>query len=64
MVEKDKKLSPSAKAFLALMAKVKERTLLEIMRDFNEGINQKKTGNDAKDKCTRGQQCKNLHDPI
>jgi len=50
MAEKDKKLSPSAKAFLVLMAKVKEKTPLEIMREFNEGINQKKTAKDAKDK--------------
>ena len=54
MVEKDKKLSPSAKAFLVLMTKVKERTPLEIMREFNEGIDQKKIGKDAKDKSARG----------
>jgi hypothetical protein len=46
MEEKDKALSPSAKAFLALMSKIKEKTPLEIMREFNEKINQKKTGKD------------------
>lgn len=35
-------LSPSAKAYLVFMAKVKGKTPLEVMREFNEGIRQQK----------------------
>ena len=35
-------LSPSAKAFLLLMSKVKKKTPLEVMRGFNEEARQRK----------------------
>ena len=35
-------LSPSAKAFLLLMSKVKNKTPLEVMREFNEEARQRK----------------------
>lgn len=47
MEKKDRTLIPSAKAFLVLRAKVKNKTPLEIMREFNEGTDQKKTGKDT-----------------
>ncbi|MBP7508588.1 MAG: hypothetical protein KA807_12270 [Prolixibacteraceae bacterium] len=42
MEDKNRTLSPSAKAFLVLMAKVKGKTPLEIMRDFNFHVKQQK----------------------
>ena len=52
MEDKNRTLSPSAKAFLVLMAKVKGKTPLEIMRDFNEHARQQ-NHNDHPEKLPR-----------
>jgi len=42
MKQKIEKLSPSATAFFAFMMKVKNKTTLEVMREFNEKASQRK----------------------
>jgi len=42
MSKQVKRLSPSAKAFLVLMSKIKNKTPLEVMREFNEESRQRK----------------------
>ena len=49
MNEKEKRLSPSAKAFLALMMKVKGKTALEIMREFIYEMEQRRLKSEPKE---------------